>query len=165
MDGEGLLQIFWLVIIGIWALATRLARKRRQRDAVPSPPPREDASASESPMSELDNVMERLRDALSPREVDERPPAEVWEEVQPEPVLDTVPETPREPVPPAVEDSPSLPPVVAHRRRQASGWLTHDLRTGSRSLARAMVLREVLGPPVALRSQIERAPFGENESS
>jgi hypothetical protein len=54
-----------------------------------------------------------------------------------------------------------LPPPPAVRRRGGSDLaaaVRGELRSGRASLARAMVLREILGPPVSMRSGMEDRP-------
>ena len=137
-------EIIWLVGLAVWALVSRWARARKKAPARPAP----QATDSGSP-----RVAQSLRDLL--REIQRGVGALVEEPSEPVEPRRSFPE-PVEP-PPINPLSPSPVVVVSKARRRRRSRLTQDLLedlgSGSKSLARAMVLREVLGPPVALRDR------------
>lgn len=136
-------EIIWLVALAVWALASRFAKARRSAPLPTAPPVAEDEAVGRS----LRDVFAEIRRAFDeqlepPPEAEPRArPAHVEFET---PVVEEV-----EKIPP----QPRLEPVRAQRRRRSvlTQGLIDDLRSGPASLSRAMVLMEVLGPPVALR--------------
>ena len=178
MDPEALLQIFWLVVIIVWAVASRFLRRGRAADEAPLEPDeagemeeaveRTAPDTPQAPMGDFGDLLERLREALAPPEpapvpeaTDESAPAIRRMEPQPAEVGDEAPAAPA--APPMVASLEPRAGGAGSPRRRGGSWLTRELRGGGRSLARAIVLREVLGPPVALRSAAEPAPFGRRD--
>jgi hypothetical protein len=153
-----------LFLLAVWLLVSFLGWRKRSANR---PPPEavdgpwetmEDASAA--PPTGQRGVAEELRDILrhlrgellqEPVEVESR---------RPEPVA-PAPATVEEVAPPEPR-RPEAPRDRRRRRRRPTlkAELMRDLTLGSRSLARAVVLREVLGPPVALRESEGDFPAG-----
>jgi hypothetical protein len=137
-------EILWLIGLAAWALVSRFSRSRKKVRPPAASPPAE-AGAPTVPQS-LRELLGEIRRGLV--EQFEPPPApepvrrlrvEV-EAIEPEPVY--------EPLPPAPVPWASKP---RRRRSPMVQGLLDDLGSGPESLARAMLMVEVLGPPVALR--------------
>jgi hypothetical protein len=157
-------EIIWLLGLAAWALVSRLARSRRRPPAEePVAPPRplrpasvpEPSPAGDGPPSPPQNLRELwqeirrgIQEAAAPAESVPEPVVRYRTEAShPEPEPEPIYELPP---PPRVASVPTGP----RRRRSAlAQGLIDDLSSGPSSLARAMLLREVLGPPVALRNQ------------
>lgn len=100
------------------------------------------------------DLIRQLREGWMPPEVSEEPQPMVTStplETPPPPDLEELPEA---------EPAPQRPlPAPPRRKTRLARRVMEDLTSGRASLARAIVLREVLGPPVALRgSQTSGGP-------
>ena len=154
------IEIIWLVGLAVWALVSRMARSRKRPVQEPVAPPRsatrqESLPAEEgtpSPPQNLRELWQEIRrgiqEAAAPAESVPEPVVRYRteprrSEPEPEPILELPP-------PPRVA---SVPGRGRRRRSALAQGLIDDLSSGPSSLARAMLLREVLGPPVALRDQ------------
>lgn len=131
-----------LIAVVVWMLVSRWVRSRRRSKASPGGQPIDAGRPS---------IKQSLRDLL--REIQQGMLVEAPPEPQPA-------RRPRPvPVEPELSDEPPPPPPVLVaskprrrlRRPALARSLLDDLRSGPTSLARAMLLIEVLGPPVALR--------------
>jgi hypothetical protein len=152
---SGLFQILVAVaaVIALWAKQRREAA--RSRGEAPGAP----ASGRPDPMEEerTRRVQEEIRRKIAQRNAwqaarEENPPAMTEEP----PPMEEAPGPEEVAVlreaPPPPEPAPSLPARAAALPASAApsgDWLT-ELR-GTRGARRAMVLREILGPPVGLR--------------
>jgi hypothetical protein len=153
-------EIIWLVAIGAWALVSRLMRSRKRAPEAPEVPTSQPEAANRRPAaSESGGAPQNLRDLL--REIRKGIQEAVDPQVSvPEPTVQYRPERVRtEPIPTPVDQPPpprpadTVPSVRRRRRSVLAQGLIDDLTSSPASLARAMLLREVLGPPVALRDQ------------
>jgi len=146
-----------LFAIAIWVLVSYLGwRKKAARGDTPAPPP---------PWSEFggdaEGPVEQQPASAAPqtlRELIRHMRGEPFDENAPPGEPRGTSELPR---PASIEEDPWEPeirPRLAPRSRRPAtrsllaAELMRDLTSGPRSLARAVLLREVLGPPVALRA-------------
>lgn len=150
-------ELGWLVLLVLWPFLIKLMRSKRSRRSSSSDEKAatEAERASGEVSDKVRDFLGELRDALGsalelPDLEEEAPPSgvpgEEREELLPH-VFEERAERGTERV------IASIPPVAARQRRQHSplvATLLSDLKE-PRALSRAVVIREVLGPPVALR--------------
>lgn len=150
-------ELGWLVLLVLWPFLIKLMRSKRSRH---SPSPDEETPAVAEPTSgevpdKVRDFLGELRDALGSAlelpELEEEPPPPGVPREEREELLPHIFEEPAEAATlPVIR---SIPPVSSRQRRQHSplvATLLSDLKE-PRALSRAVVIREVLGPPVALR--------------
>jgi hypothetical protein len=165
-------EIGWLVLLVMWPFLIKLMRSRRSRSSQSSaeekPTPAEQASG-EVP-GKVGDFLGELRKALGSAlelpdlEVDSAAPPSMPREEQEERTEPTgreelIPHVFEEVVEPEALSIPrGVHPTGPRRRRRRSPLVTallSDLKEPG-GLSRAVVIREVLGPPVALRQGDER---------
>ena len=152
MESEVFQSLIWLAIAAVWGLINWWGRRARARrvtaDEDLAPPisvPDETGSGSGGP--DLGGLLGRLRDAL---ELPEQPGGEVVVRVEPPAELPAAPSPAVEVIEPPPEPF-EVPAVRRRSRMRLARSVARDLKGGHRTLMRAMVLGEILGPPVALR--------------
>jgi hypothetical protein len=148
------MEIFEILFaVAVWVLVSYLGwRKRKALPGQPSPAAPEEIEGEEAPPpaaepsmpKDLRDLIRHLRGEFDQGQRTAEPKSQAD---APRPTL--IEESHVEP-PPEPRPAPRLAPVRI-RQSPLAGDLLHDLTSGPRSLARAMLLREVLGPPVAMR--------------
>jgi hypothetical protein len=160
MDWDALLQFLWPILLLLWVVLARFLGRRAAPEEQARPLEEEPTFPPEA-NGDLGELMERLRRALAPAAPMETSPAA--DEAQGRAPA-AMPETA---APFAARHVAAIAPVAPGEPRRRSRSTLRPLRTlrgGGPALRQAIVLREILGPPVALRPQGERGLLGELDS-
>jgi hypothetical protein len=147
---EILVPIFFLLLFG----ASRLFQKFKENPSG-TPPPVHPISVDDDDTKKDGDIFTEIRRRIQERVViaTEKPLPPEWTEDSHQPD-----EEAKQPIaPPLVRTTPPNPPSATTAPPQLSRRKNLELR-GSKNLRRALLHREILGPPVALR---EEEPIGQ----